>query len=190
MTEASGWYLLGGVTLVSELMLPELPLIEPQSATSGPVNIRLGSISSQLPGAVEAQRGCVAAMSGLSGRGETSNFFKKFLDRVAARTHKIKWRANHEGPLSRERYRGQHRKDGPHTTTPASPGSPRHRTEAREIQVESVRKESVAVIFGEPETTRFLAAVQRLKREQRKRERLTRQAKQRVRQALRKMRAC
>ena len=44
------------------------------------------------------------------------------------------------------------------------------------------------MIYGEPETSRFLAAVQRLKREQRKRERLTRQAKQRVRQALRKMR--
>ena len=45
------------------------------------------------------------------------------------------------------------------------------------------------MIFGEPETSRFLAAVQRLKREQRKRERLTRQAKQRVREALRKIRA-
>jgi hypothetical protein len=54
---------------------------------------------------------------------------------------------------------------------------------------ERERKEKVAVIYGEPETLRFLAAVQRLKREQRKRERLTRQAKQRVRQALRKMRA-
>ncbi len=46
------------------------------------------------------------------------------------------------------------------------------------------------MIYGEPETSRFLAAVQRLKRERRKREERTRQAKQRVRQALRKMRAC
>jgi hypothetical protein len=46
------------------------------------------------------------------------------------------------------------------------------------------------VIYGAPETSRFLAAVQRLKREQRKREQLTRQAKRRVRQALRKIRAC
>ena len=46
------------------------------------------------------------------------------------------------------------------------------------------------MIYGEPETSRFLAAVQRLKRQQRKRERLTRQAKQRVRAALRKMREC
>jgi hypothetical protein len=50
------------------------------------------------------------------------------------------------------------------------------------------RKENASVIYGEPETSRFLAAVQRLKREQRKRERLTREAKQRVRQTLRKMR--
>ena len=44
------------------------------------------------------------------------------------------------------------------------------------------------MIYGEPETSRFLAAVRRLKRLQRKRERQTRQAKQRVRDALRKMR--
>jgi hypothetical protein len=44
------------------------------------------------------------------------------------------------------------------------------------------------MIYGEPETARFLAAVQRLKREQRRRQRQTRQAKQRVRAALRKMR--
>ena len=66
---------------------------------------------------------------------------------------------------------------------------PRHGTEAHAVLAERERKEKVAVIYGEPETLRFLAAVQRLKREQRKRERLTRQAKQRVRQALRKMRA-
>ena len=46
------------------------------------------------------------------------------------------------------------------------------------------------MIFGEPETPRFLAALQRLKRLQRKKERQTRQAKQRVRIALRKMREC
>jgi hypothetical protein len=44
------------------------------------------------------------------------------------------------------------------------------------------------VIFGEPETSRFLAALQRLKREQRKRERQTRLARQRLRAVLRKMR--
>jgi hypothetical protein len=46
------------------------------------------------------------------------------------------------------------------------------------------------MIYGEPETSRFLAAVQRLKRQQRSRERQTRLAKQRVRSVLRKLRAC
>ena len=46
------------------------------------------------------------------------------------------------------------------------------------------------MIYGEPETSRFLAAVQRLKKQQRRKERQTRQAKQRVRLALRKMREC
>jgi hypothetical protein len=51
-------------------------------------------------------------------------------------------------------------------------------------------KGELAVLFGEPETARFLAALERLKRQQRKRERLTRLAKQRVRAALRKIREC
>ena len=46
------------------------------------------------------------------------------------------------------------------------------------------------MIYGEPETPRFLAALQRIKRRQRKKERQTRLAKQRVRAALRKMREC
>jgi hypothetical protein len=49
---------------------------------------------------------------------------------------------------------------------------------------------ALAVIYGEPDSLRFIAAVQRLKRQQRKKERLTRLAKQRVRMALRKMREC
>jgi hypothetical protein len=44
------------------------------------------------------------------------------------------------------------------------------------------------MIYGEPETPRFLAAVQRLKQAKRRRERQTRQAKQRVRATLRKLR--
>jgi hypothetical protein len=44
------------------------------------------------------------------------------------------------------------------------------------------------VIYGEPETSRFLAALQRLKQAQRHKEQQTRLAKQRVRAALRKMR--
>ena len=47
-----------------------------------------------------------------------------------------------------------------------------------------------AMIYGEPETSRFLVAVQRLKREQRRKERQTRLAKQRIRVSLRKMRPC
>ncbi len=46
------------------------------------------------------------------------------------------------------------------------------------------------MIYGEPETARFLAAVQRLKRQKQLKQRQTRQAKQRVRTALRKMREC
>jgi len=45
------------------------------------------------------------------------------------------------------------------------------------------------MIYGEPETSRFLAALRKLKEQQRKKERQTRQAKQRVRAVLRKMRA-
>ena len=49
---------------------------------------------------------------------------------------------------------------------------------------------ALAVIYGEPDTPRFLAAVQRLKKQQQRKERLTRLAKQRVREALRKKREC
>ena len=44
------------------------------------------------------------------------------------------------------------------------------------------------MLYGEPETTRFLAAVQRLKRLQRKQQRQTRLAKQRARAVVRKAR--
>ena len=46
------------------------------------------------------------------------------------------------------------------------------------------------MIYPETETSRFLAVLQRLKQQHQKKERLTRQAKQRVRAALRKMRKC
>ena len=62
--------------------------------------------------------------------------------------------------------------------------------EAPAAGARSVRKGEVAMIYGEPETSRFLAAVQRLKRLLQRRERKTRLAKQRVRAALRKMREC
>ena len=58
------------------------------------------------------------------------------------------------------------------------------------LDVPGPDKGAFTVIFGEPETARFLAVVQRLKRERRVRARLTRQAKQRARAVLRKMREC
>jgi hypothetical protein len=51
-----------------------------------------------------------------------------------------------------------------------------------------IGKGAFAVIYGEPEASRFLVAVQRLKRRQRRKERQVRQAKQRVRAVLRKIR--
>ena len=53
-----------------------------------------------------------------------------------------------------------------------------------------MRKGQVAVIYGEPETMRFLAAVRRLKLERQRKARQTKQAKQKARAALRKMRSC
>ncbi|MCE9532636.1 MAG: hypothetical protein K8T89_16175 [Planctomycetes bacterium] len=44
------------------------------------------------------------------------------------------------------------------------------------------------MIYGVPEAVRFLTAVQKLKQQQRRKERLTRQAKVRARQNLRKLR--
>jgi hypothetical protein len=46
------------------------------------------------------------------------------------------------------------------------------------------------VLFAAPETSRFLAAVQRFKQQHRRKVRQTRQAKQRVRSVLRKIREC
>jgi hypothetical protein len=51
-------------------------------------------------------------------------------------------------------------------------------------------KGAAAVIYGEPETARFLQAVQRLKRQQQRKERQTRQAKQKARAVLRRLREC
>ena len=50
------------------------------------------------------------------------------------------------------------------------------------------RTRSSGVLYGEPETARFLAAVERLKQAKQRRVRQTRQAKQRVRATLRKTR--
>ena len=44
------------------------------------------------------------------------------------------------------------------------------------------------MLFREPETTQFLAAIERLKRLLRRKKRLTREARQRLKQTLRKLR--
>jgi hypothetical protein len=63
MKKDAGVYLLGGVTLFSEIVLPELPLIQHQDATPHPVTIRLGDVSNHLPGAVEIDPDCFATAS-------------------------------------------------------------------------------------------------------------------------------
>jgi hypothetical protein len=60
MNLVAGVYLIGGITLFSEIALPELPLIQQQSATAHPVQIRLGAVASLLPGAIELDPDCFA----------------------------------------------------------------------------------------------------------------------------------
>ncbi len=60
MTKIAGKYLLGGITFVSEIALPELPLIQQQSATPHPVSIRLGEFPNLIPGAAELDPDCFA----------------------------------------------------------------------------------------------------------------------------------
>src|SRR5438093_72580 len=69
---------------------------------------------------------------------------------------------------------------------PCCPGMPR--TPKRPGT--ALAKGAIAVIYGEPETPRFLAAVQRIKRHKQKQQRQTRLACQRLRAALRKLRLC
>jgi hypothetical protein len=60
MDLVAGVYLIGGITLISEILLPELPRIQQQSPTPHPVQIRLGAVPSHLPGAVELDPDCFA----------------------------------------------------------------------------------------------------------------------------------
>jgi hypothetical protein len=60
MKPVAGVYLIGGITLVSEIPLPELPLIQRQNATPHPVQVRLGAVPNQLPGSVELDPHCFA----------------------------------------------------------------------------------------------------------------------------------
>jgi hypothetical protein len=61
MNRVAGVYLIGGVTLISEIALPELPRIQQQSTTPHPVQVRLGNVANHLPGAVELDPDCFAA---------------------------------------------------------------------------------------------------------------------------------
>jgi hypothetical protein len=63
MAVEAGVYHLGGMILVSEIALPELPLIEDQPPGLDPVNIRLGSVPNHLPNAVEVDPDCFATPS-------------------------------------------------------------------------------------------------------------------------------
>jgi len=63
MKQVTGVYLLGGITLVSEIALPELPRIQHERATPHPVNIRLGDMQEHWPDAVEVDPDCFATPS-------------------------------------------------------------------------------------------------------------------------------
>jgi hypothetical protein len=63
MIKVAGVYLFGGVTLFSEIVLPELPLIQHQDATPHPVSIRLGDVSHPPPGTIEIDPDCFATAS-------------------------------------------------------------------------------------------------------------------------------
>jgi hypothetical protein len=60
MKQAAGVYAFGGITLVSEIELPELPLVQRQTAKPHPVHIRLGDVPEHLPQAVEIDPDCFA----------------------------------------------------------------------------------------------------------------------------------
>jgi hypothetical protein len=53
-------YGFGGITLVSEIELPELPLVQHHSAKTHPVHIHLGEIHNPLPEALEVDPDCFA----------------------------------------------------------------------------------------------------------------------------------
>jgi hypothetical protein len=63
MVQVAGVYVLGGITFFSEIVLPELPLIQHQHASPHPVFIRLGEVPHHLPGAVELDPDCFATPS-------------------------------------------------------------------------------------------------------------------------------
>ncbi len=60
MEKVAGMYRLGGMTLVSEIALPELPAVPHEHSTQHRVSIRLGAVADRLPNAVELDPYCFA----------------------------------------------------------------------------------------------------------------------------------
>ena len=63
MPKVAGVYQLGGITLVSEISLPELPLVQHPADPSHQVRLRLGKVASHLPDGVEIDPYCFATSS-------------------------------------------------------------------------------------------------------------------------------
>jgi hypothetical protein len=60
MDKVAGMYLLGGMTLVSEIALPELPAVQHERTTPHRISICLGAVADHLPNAVELDPYCFA----------------------------------------------------------------------------------------------------------------------------------
>ena len=63
MKQVADVYAFGGITLVSEIALPELPLVQHHGGKPHPVHIRLGDVPDRLPQAVEIDPDCFATPS-------------------------------------------------------------------------------------------------------------------------------
>src|ERR1700761_6525201 len=60
MRNIAGIYQFGGMTFVSEIPLPELPLVQHQQSTAHQVEIRLEKVTEPFPGAIEVDPDCFA----------------------------------------------------------------------------------------------------------------------------------
>jgi hypothetical protein len=60
MKEIAGIYQVGGMTILSEIALPELPFTQQQGAPLHAVSIRVGEVPNQLPDAIELDPDCFA----------------------------------------------------------------------------------------------------------------------------------
>jgi hypothetical protein len=63
MEKVTRVYLLGGITLMSEIVFPELAAIDAQRATANPVTVRLDAVAEEWPGSVAVDRDCFATPS-------------------------------------------------------------------------------------------------------------------------------